>query len=104
MKNKGFNCSFVDYVLDEIVSGRVKVYTTEEMLASTRESMKDAILSAVGHYKNTSPKYIISKSTCVMSSQDEDLVGREGTARMITELIREGVLALNGDGKLYVVE
>ena len=66
--------------------------------------MKKAILSAVSHYKNTSPKNIISKSTSVISSSAApELEGNKGTARMITELIKEGVLALAANGELYEV-
>lgn len=81
-------------------------YTTSEVNTMVRNRLVDSALTAINHYKNTSPKYIIGKMSVTFGGPEEMQYyeGIQGNAKILTELLMEGAIALNSDGQLYVIK
>jgi hypothetical protein len=83
--------------------GKARSFTRPEVDRAMRESLIEGALSAVRHYKNTSPKYILGKMGYSFGAGVE-YEGIKGNAMIITEMIQEGILGINSDGKLYEIK
>ena len=81
-------------------------HTTAEVNTLVRNKLVESALGAIRHYKNTSPKYIIGKMSVTFGGPEEMRYyeGVQGNAKILTELLMEGVLALNSDGQLYIIK
>lgn len=102
--------SFSDLLKDMFVERTPKRgprrYNNNEVITAGRNMLIENALSAIRHYKNTSPKYIIGKMGVIFGGSEDMKYyeGVEGNAKVLTELIMQGVIALNSDGQLYIVK
>lgn len=83
--------------------GKARVFTTEESDRSMRDSLIRGALTAIDSYKNKTPKYIIGKMG-VCFGPGVGYSGREGNAKILTEMVREGLIGIDGEGQLYIIK
>lgn len=101
---KNFN-DLLDEMRDTRPGGGGTHYTTPEVNRAVRQGLVAAAFSAIRHYKNTSPKFIIGKMGWTAGGTEDMQYydGIQGNAKIITELIMEGFIALNKDGMLFII-